>query len=637
MKLRSAALAALLAATSSALAQRGDGARPALSGPEQGAVMTIDGVPISADEYGRWMIDLFAARQAKRFAEQRVVRQTAHESGVELPAQVTDQRIDSEVDERVQHAFRGVRADWLDELRRTGWSEGGHREHRRTELEPWLLATELTRRERVVPEELVVRDWELFYGPQGKEYTLSGILIKVEVETPERSGREELDSVRRRTFAAALARALEVRERAVSGEDFAALARALSEDPATRADGGRIRAKFRPPGWNEPFVQSVLLLGPGAISMPMYAKGGYWVLRVEGLVETPLEAVRAELTQRLIELGPEDFEVSAVWKRATENLQFELTPELFEARGSPERDDPVIGLRINGEPVTRAEFATWLLRGRGEYYARDFTEHWCVERRARELGLSVAPAEIEARLMEFQQRMIDQSYKGSREAWLAYIRQTGRDEHGWRREWERRLRIDLLCEKILMAERVVTDEQVALRWQELYGRDGRWVEARMILVPPPAPQLREGLSREELEREIAAGREAARAQAEALRQKLADGEDFATLARAHSGDAPTRARGGRLEGRFRPDQWPAEVAQGVLALPVGGISEVLDTGRGFGLFEVLSSRPVPLEEVAEELRRELAGERPAQGDLAGLRNVLARQAKVETRATIYGR
>ncbi|MBM3991520.1 MAG: hypothetical protein FJ298_11005, partial [Planctomycetes bacterium] len=481
-----------------------------------GVVMTIDGQGVTADEYGRWMIDLFSSRQAKRFAAQWLVRQASRAQGVELPSGVVDAKIDADIAARVQGAFKGDRAEWLGELDRTGWSEGGHREHMRVEEEPYQLAREMTRRVRAVPEELVVRDWEALYGPQGKEYALSGILIEVALETPADSAPHVVETARRKVFNAALARALEVRERALAGEDFAQLARAVSEDPDSRALGGRLAAKFRPPGWNAPFVESVVALGAGAISQPMYAKGGYWIVKVDGVVETPLAAVRDELVARLVEQGPEDFEVAGTWRSITAGMKFELAPGLFEGQSSIERSDSVTGVWINGQPVSRAEFVTWLARDRGEHYVLDFAEHWCVERRASELGIALSEAEVQTRMGEFRQLMIDRSYKGSRDAWLAYLQRAGRDESGWERESLRRVRIDLLCEKILLSERVIDERSVRSRYEFEYGGDGRRIEARVLLVPFEAPEVQPGLRREQLDAALAAAREAVRLRAEAL-------------------------------------------------------------------------------------------------------------------------
>lgn len=608
-------------------------ARPA----QPGDVMVIDGVPISGDEYGRWMLDLFGARMATRFGEQWLVRRAAQQQGVELPPNAAAERMDAEIAERIRGAFLGRREDWLAELERTETSEGGYRTRRGLELEPDLLATEMTRRGRVVPEELVVRDWQLFYGPDGREYTLSGIKVAVEVTMPgDKASREEYEAARTKVFAERLARAVELRERLLDGADFAAVAREASDDVLTRDQGGRFSGQFRPPGWHELFVKTLATVPVGAFSEPIYAKGGYWIMKVENVVVTPLESVRAEITQRLIELGPEAFEVGATIQSITKDMKVEFLPAMFEAPStSPEDHKPVVGMLINGQPVTRAEFALWLLHSRGEHYAGDFAEHYLVEKKAAERGLSVTASELDVALAEHQQWLIDRGFKGSREAWKFALERQGRDESGWAREWRRRKRIDLLAEKILISERRVDDETVRQYWQKLYGEQGRWIEARLVLIAIPPPLMDDKMTRELLDQRILEARNAAFADARRVEQRLRDGEDFASLARSLSSDDASKLQGGRLPGRFRPDQWPAEVSDAVMKLEVGQISAPLDTGRGFGLFEVLESRAVEFESVKEELRRELLTERIPQGDLAAYRNVLLRGSRVEVRPDMY--
>src|SRR5688572_3411819 len=134
----------VLAAALGTLAAAPQGEPPA-SRPDRGgateprndvdAVLEIDGVAIPAGEYARWMIDLFASRMTTRFAEQWLVRERCRQEGIELVPGALGAQIDSEVAERIRGAFLGKREDWLDELRRTGWSEGGYLRYRGTELE----------------------------------------------------------------------------------------------------------------------------------------------------------------------------------------------------------------------------------------------------------------------------------------------------------------------------------------------------------------------------------------------------------------------------------------------------------------------------------------------------------------------
>lgn len=604
-----------------------------------GAVLTIDGQAISAEEFGRWLIDIEASRMAKGFAEQWLVRREAEKEGVVVGPDEVERELDKEIAERVRGAFLGVRADWLDELRRLERTEGGHRAQRTVELEPLLMSVEICRKHRVVPEEKLLRDWVLFYGPGGREYTLRGIKCLVEVVTPEAgTPREVYEEGRRRAFATQLARALEIRERILDGEDFATLASELSDDAESRAHGGLMQKKFRRWGWTDEAVDTLAKLKPGDITQPMYAQGGYWIMQVVALVETPFESVRAQLEQRLIELGPEQDESGDTWNRIVAGAEIKLLPTLFSTGELDlETREPTMGLTINGQPVPRAEFALWLLLSRGETYTRTFAEHWLVERAARQQGISATPEEIEARAQWFLERMIQMKHDGSRDTWRAYLQSTGRDADAWMRQIRQRMKIDLLAEKILMSQRVVTDADVRASYDKYYGKSGVWVEARLIqldLVPPP---IEPGLERGAVEAKLAAAREALREVAQGVRQRLDAGEDFATLARALNRDPGLKSRGGKLDGRFRPDAWPPEVAEAVQRLAPGQVAGPLELERAFAIFEVLSSRRVPFEEVAAELRRELETEPIPEGDLAGFRNVLGKNAVIEALPGMHAR
>jgi hypothetical protein len=317
-------------------------------------------------------------------------------------------------------------------------------------------------------------------------------------------------------------------------------------------------------------------------------------------------------------------------------MQVKVLPGMFQAANlDMETREPVMGLTINGTPVPRAEFALWLLHSRGESYVRTFAEHWLVERKAASLGLSATPAEIEARTQWFLDRMVDMKHDGSRETWKTYLLKTGRDEDAMLRQFRQRMKIDLLAERILMAERKITNEQVHARYAQLYGENGRWIEARVIqldFVPPP---LEPGLSRDELEQRLAAERAKLRTAAEGVRRRLDDGEDFATLARAINTDAGLKSRGGKLDGRFRPDTWPEDVGRAVSELSPGQLAGPLEVERGYAIFEVLTSKPVPFDEVAAQLRHELETEPIPESDLAAYRNVLVKQARVEELAPMY--
>ncbi len=81
------------------------------------------------------------------------------------------------------------------------------------------------------------------------------------------------------TFDAARAKAAAARQRAVAGEDFAALAKELSEDPA--APRGGDLGFFTLDQMEEPFAAAVAALQPGQLSEVVQTRYGFHVIKLE--------------------------------------------------------------------------------------------------------------------------------------------------------------------------------------------------------------------------------------------------------------------------------------------------------------------------------------------------------------------
>jgi parvulin-like peptidyl-prolyl isomerase len=594
-------------------------------------VLRVDGALITADEYTRWLIETGASRFGRDFAERWVVLREAEARGVELSDRDVADHVDFQIQRRITHAFRGEKAGWLDELDRTGRTEGGYRRQQWVEQRPELTCKAMVAADRVVPEDKIVRDWELKYGPRGIDVELLMMKFQVEVLTPPSgSPPEELERNREQAFGEKKAIADEVRRRVLAGEDFGTLAARFSDDQTSREGRGRMDKPFRRGGWSHGFIDTMTALEPGELSEPEFDRGGWWLVQCVEKTVTDVEDVRQEIEAALIAKGPEQDEVGNLWTALTEDVYYELTPELF-GEGSGLEGGQTIGMIVDDEEVPRATVARWLLHIRGEWQARHFAEHWLVMRKAREKGVSVSEQQVEQRTQEFLQWMLNAnpSYKGSREAWKAHLMMSGRSEAHFMRELRFRMHIDLLAQELILMEREVTDEMVREEYERQFGQDGRWIEARMIQLNIAPPDLQKGMSRELVDAAIAKSVEATRTRAAQLVARLRAGEDFATLARQNSDEPISREAGGQLEGRFRPQAWSEEIADGVAGLAVGEVSGPLFDRRSCYVFEVTSARAVPFEEAAPDLRAELRDRKPASGDLAAYRNVLVKEIEYE--------
>lgn len=599
--------------------------------PETEAVLRIDGEPIPWGQYARWLVRTVGERQAIEYAlDYYVVEREAAQRQVELAPGEVDSHVQRDLAQRILHAFHGEREEWLDELRRTGRSEDGVRAERGTEARRELLARSLAALERVVPEHKIVREWERIYGRHGRRYELRMMKFKVEVPAPEKFSRDEWRERERQAKQESLARADAARKLLVAGADFETLAQELSEDPDTRMHRGRPGSGFRDPGWPWGFLDALEALQPGQLSAPLYAKGGWWLVKLVSLDVTPLERVRHELELALIAAGPEPDEIGAVEQRLKEGVHWRVLPAM-NADGPlgerPDLADPV--LAIDGEPVAKGTYAHFLCRMQGETMLTGFVESWLVQKRARELGVQATREEAEARARAYIEDLVQNSQTGTREGWEEYLEQGGRDPEALFREYTFRSLTDVLTEKLIQAERTITPERLRQYFEDVYGKEGERLELRLIALRDEAQELPPGLSREQLDQRAEAAAQKTQARARELLSRVRAGEDFAALARSESCDARTRSAGGRLQERFREDRWSHEVFAAVRAAKAGDLVGPLRQGGESFVFQVVAREPVRFEEVSKDLETELLQQRPNMVEIAAFRNSLRQKAAIE--------
>lgn len=107
-----------------------------------------------------------------------------------------------------------------------------------------------------------------------------------------------------------------------------------------------------------------------------------------------------------------------------------------------------------------------------------------------------------------------------------------------------------------------------------------------------------------------AEKEAARKKIDLIRSQLVAGTPFAEVAKAHS-ECPSREVGGDLEFFPRRNVMSEPFAAAAFALPVGQVSEVVETEFGYHLIVVTDKRPgkpVEYEKVAEEVKAQYAAD-----------------------------
>ncbi len=96
----------------------------------------------------------------------------------------------------------------------------------------------------------------------------------------------------------------------------------------------------------------------------------------------------------------------------------------------------------------------------------------------------------------------------------------------------------------------------------------------------------------------------ARARLEKIRERIIAGEDFGALAKAHSDDPGSGAEGGEL-GWVNPGEMVPNFEQGMNALDVGELSELVRSRFGWHLIQVLERRK---QDVTEQVRNKNAND-----------------------------
>ncbi len=145
------------------------------------------------------------------------------------------------------------------------------------------------------------------------------------------------------------------------------------------------------------------------------------------------------------------------------------------------------------------------------------------------------------------------------------------------------------------------DEATAREYYEQHKADYLQVKARHILIrakgsPVPLKKDAKELTDEE-----------ALAKAKQIRQKLLDGADFATLAKAESDDVGSGANGGDL-GTFGHGRMVPAFEQAAFTIPVGEISEPVKSQMGYHIIKVETRQEKTFVEVRPEIEKKLDAE-----------------------------
>lgn len=97
--------------------------------------------------------------------------------------------------------------------------------------------------------------------------------------------------------------------------------------------------------------------------------------------------------------------------------------------------------------------------------------------------------------------------------------------------------------------------------------------------------------------------------AKEVKEKLNNGEDFATLAKQYSEDTGSKEKGGELGG-FGPGKMDSKFEEAAYKLEVGQVSDPIKSSRGYHIIKLTEKKELkPFDQEKENIRKELEAKR----------------------------
>jgi len=170
-------------------------------------------------------------------------------------------------------------------------------------------------------------DVQAYYDSHKSDYDLihaRHILIRTQgSQVPVQPGQKDLSD------ADALAKAQALRKRIEGGEDFAAVARAETDDASGRANGGQL-PPFHKGQMVPAFDEAAFAMKPGELSEPVKSQYGYHLIKLESREMKTLDQARPEITARL---KPQASQKAL--EELQKNAKVTMDPEFFAVPAPP--------------------------------------------------------------------------------------------------------------------------------------------------------------------------------------------------------------------------------------------------------------------------------------------------------------
>ncbi len=252
---------------------------------------------------------------------------------------------------------------------------------------------------------------------------------------------------------------------------------------------------------------------------------------------------------------------------------------------------------VNGEDITKDELYDLMVKQNGQQALDALISQKIIELEAKKQKVTVSDADVQKEMEKYYETY------GGQEAFKQALEASGYSMDDIKKEMALSLKINKLLEPRIK----ITEEEMKKYFEENKEQfaQPKQVKASHILVET-----------EEKANEI--------------KKKLADGEDFAQLAKDNSTDTQTKDKGGDL-GFFGTGDMVKEFEEAAFALKVGEISAPVKTEFGYHIIKVTDTKEAQeanYEQSKPQIRDTLFGEK-AQAEYGALMQELYKDYKIE--------
>lgn len=259
--------------------------------------------------------------------------------------------------------------------------------------------------------------------------------------------------------------------------------------------------------------------------------------------------------------------------------------------------------RCADREVLLEEYKDFLYLRMGKRAVQEFLQDELVAAEAARYGIVIEEEQVARKVEEMERELAEAPRRQG--SFADELKNQGFSLETWRKEKRLATRRDLRLDALVLATRVVTDDQLQAAFQERYGPNGLALRLRHIVVQPNrlrAERIRAGERPADLNMDMLQ-QEAARIAREA-HERLVSGEPWGVVCAEVTHDLSTRDAGGELpryDGRIYGPVF-AEVAY---ALEVGAMSGPVETPIGWHIIQVIERTQTAFSDVRSSLTEEL--------------------------------